>query len=148
MTALVRRVRLAILMCAALIVAAPAAFAGPCGVESLNGSYGVKFDGFSQNFGRFGSVSLWTFDGKGGLKAAESFNSEVTGPATRTITGSYEMDSSCVFRLLFASVLGHPHEVVGDCVLVDNAREFYCIDVEDGWVATLVAKRIRGASKE
>jgi hypothetical protein len=93
-------------------------------------------------------VSLWKFDGKGGLKAAESFNSEGTGPSTRTITGSYEINSSCVFKLLFASVLGHPHDVVGDCVLVDNGREFYCIDVEEGWVATLVAKQIRGASQQ
>ena len=147
MTALpARSVLVLILMCTVLTMAAPRASAGQCGVESLNGSYGVKFDGHSQNFGRFGSVSLWTFDGKGALKANESFNSEVTGPGTRTIIGSYEINSNCAFRLLFASVLGHPHDVVGDCVLVDNGREFYCIDVEVGWVATLTGKQIRGAS--
>ena len=141
-----RAVRVAIVTCAALVTIASTAHAGQCGLESLNGSYGMKFDGVSQNLGRFGSISLWTFDGKGGLNAAESFNSEATGPATRTITGSYEIDSSCVFRLLFASVLGHPHDVVGDCVLVDNGREFYCIDVEEGWVATGVGKQITGKS--
>jgi hypothetical protein len=137
-----RLVRISILVCTALAVSVASATAGECGVYSLKGSYGMKFDGQSQNLGRFGSVSLWIFDGNGGLKAAESFNSEGTGPGTRTISGSYEMTSNCTFRLFFASVLGHPHDVVGDCVLVDNGREFYCLDVEIGWVATGVGKKI------
>src|SRR5437764_10471610 len=90
-----------------------AAARGRCDLESLNGSYGVKFDGHSQNLGRFSSVSIWTFDGKGGLTASESFNSELTGPQTRNVVGSYQVQPSCGFTLLFPSTLGAQHEVVG-----------------------------------
>ena len=124
------------------VVSAIPAAAGQCGPQSLNGSYGVKFDGHSQNLGRFASVSIWTFDGKGGVRASESYNSEITGPATRTVEGSYQMATSCAFTLLFPSELGATHEAVGGCVLVDNGKELYCIDVEAGWVATAVGKKI------
>ena len=108
----------------------------------LNGSYGVKFDGHSKNLGRFASVSIWTFNSRGEIDASESFSSEVTGPQTRKVKGSYVLKADCSFKLLFPSELGHVHEAVGDCVLVDNGREFYCIDVEAGWVATAVGKKI------
>ena len=112
-------------------------------MQSLNTSYGVKFDGTSQSLGRFGSVSIWKFDGKGGLTASESFNSDATGPQTRSIVGSYEIRPDCGFTLFFPSTLGGTaHEAVGACVLVDNGNELYCLDVEAGWVATALGKRI------
>ena len=86
--------------------------------------------------------AVGTFDGKGGLTASESFNSELTGPQTRNVVCSYQVQPTCGFTLLFPSTLGAQHEVVGACVLVDNAREFYCLDVENGWVATALGKKI------
>ena len=40
------------------------------------------------------------------------------------------------------SDLAKEHEAVGACVLVDNGKEFYCLDVEEGWVTTGIGKRI------
>ena len=118
------------------------ATASECGRHGIHGSYGVKFDGFSKNLGRFASVSIWTFTVKGGLTASESFSSENFGPDKRDVTGSYVMKSNCSFKLLFQSTLGGKHEVAGECVLVDSGREFYCLDVEAGWVATAVGKKM------
>ncbi len=133
-----------LLILAAVAFPAPrtALAAGSCGAQSLNGGYGLKFDGHSSQLGGFASVSLCTFDGKGGMTCSENYSSDVTGPGTRTIVGSYEVDPSCSFTISFESTLGHQHQAVGACVLVDNAKEFYCVDVEAGWVATLVGKRI------
>jgi hypothetical protein len=118
------------------------AAAVPCDLQSLDGSFGVKFDGHSQTLGRFASVSIWTFDGKGRLKASELLNSDVTGPDTRTIEGTYSVLSSCGFIIRFPSTLAANHEAIGGCVLVDGGKEFYCMDVEAGWVATAVGKKI------
>ena len=140
------RIDRAVLLTLGVVVASAipgaASAAGRCGLQSLHASYGMKFDGHSKNLGRFSSVSLWTFDGKGVLSASESFNSEQTGPQTRAVAGSYEVRPNCTFTILFPSTLGAQHEAVGACVLVDSAKEFYCIDVEVGWVATAVGKRI------
>jgi hypothetical protein len=130
------------LLALGLLVAPALSLAAPCTAASLSGSYGVKFDGHSQTLGRFASVSIWTFDGQGGMNASEVFNSDVTGPQTRTINGSYNMLASCGFVLSFASTLAQQHEAVGGCVLVDGGKEFYCLDVEAGWVATAVGKKI------
>ena len=125
-----------------LLVAPAPSVGASCTAASLIGSYGVKFDGHSQTLGRFASVSIWTFDGQGGMNASEAFNSETTGPQTRTISGSYNMLSNCGFVLSFASTLAQQHEAVGGCVLVDGGKEFYCLDVEAGWVATALGKKI------
>ena len=107
-----------------------------CSKASLVGAFGIKFDGQSEKLGRFASMSLWTFDGKGGLKAAETYNSENTGPQKRQVTGKYAVRSDCTFQILFPSELGQTHEAVGACVLVANRTEFSCLDVEKGWVTT------------
>lgn len=121
--------------------AAPAS-AAPCNAASLSGAYGVKFDGHSETLGRVASVSIMTFDGQSGMTASEVLNSDVTGPQTRTINGSYNMLANCGFVLSFASTLAKEHEAVGGCVLVDGGKEFYCLDVEAGWVATMLGKKI------
>lgn len=113
-----------------------------CSKASLVGAYGVKFEGQSENLGRFASVSLWKFDGKGGIKAAESYSSESTGPQKRRITGKYVVRRDCTFELLFPSTLGQTHEAVGACVLVANRTAFSCLDVEKGWVATGTGTKI------
>ena len=130
------------LLACGLLVTREASAAGPCTLGSLSGPYGVKFDGHSGTLGRFGSVSIWTFNGQGGMTASEVFNSDATGPQTRTVDGSYNVLANCGFILLFPSTLAHVHEAVGGCVLVDGAKEFYCLDVEAGWVATAVGKKI------
>ena len=105
-----------------------------CTNASLNGAYGIRFEGNSKALGQFASVSLWTFDGKGKLAASEDYNSEKTGPQTRKISGGYAVKSDCTFELLFPSELAKQHEATGSCVLVDNRREFHCLDVEEGWI--------------
>lgn len=132
---------LALLVAYAALPGAASA-ASPCDASSLTGSYGVKFDGHSQTLGRFASVSIWTFNGAGGMTASEAFNSDTTGPQTRSIQGTYNVLANCGFVLLFPSTLAAQHEAVGGCVLVDGAKEFYCLDVEAGWVATAVGKKI------
>jgi hypothetical protein len=133
---------LALLLSIAWTAPGSASAAGSCVEQSLHGTYGVKFDGNSDQLGHFASVSLWTFDGRGGMKASETFDSDETGPATRTVEGSYEIESNCSFALFFPSSLGHEHVAVGACVLVDNGKEFYCVDVESGWVASGIGKRV------
>lgn len=116
--------------------------ATPCSDASLRGAFGVRFEGTSKTLGKIASVSLWTFDSRGGFTANETYNSDVTGPKTRNIAGLYRMAADCTFSLLFPSDVSKVHEAVGACVLVDNGREFYCLDVEEGWVATTTGKSI------
>ena len=113
-----------------------------CTQASLNGGYGIRFEGESKSLGRFASVSLWSFDGKGKLAASEDYNSEKTGPQTRKVAGRYVVKSDCSFELLFPSELVKSHEATGSCVLVDNRREFTCLDVEEGWVTLGTGKKI------
>ena len=119
-----------------------ASAATKCSESTLDGSYGIRFDGFSTSLGRFSSVSLWSFDGKGRLSASETFSSEKQGPGRREVAGSYRVYPDCSFSLLFPSELAKEHEAVGSCVVVDGGKEFYCLDVEEGWVATGVGKAI------
>jgi hypothetical protein len=63
-------------------------------------------------------------------------------PQTRTAAGLYEVAPACTFRLFFPSQIVHDHVAVGDCVLVDNGKAFYCIDVEEGRVATAIGKKV------
>src|SRR5215216_2991041 len=59
--------------------AAIAATAQPaaCSLATLNGGYGVRFEGTSRAFGRFASVSVFRFDGYGGFSADETFSSDM-----------------------------------------------------------------------
>lgn len=112
-----------------------------CSTASLNGAYGIKFDGHSP-LGRFVSVSRWSFDGKGKLRASESFVSEKNGPETRKIDGSYAVKRDCTFQVSFGSEIVRPHEAHGDCVLMAAGKQFFCLDVEKRWEITGVGVKI------
>ena len=77
----------------------------------------MRFEGQSAALGRFASVSLWRFNGKGRMTAPETFNSEKTGPSTRRIAGRYTVRRNCEFRLHLASTLVRGHEADGVCIL-------------------------------
>jgi hypothetical protein len=118
-------------------------YSAECSNKSLHGSFGMKFDGASANLGRFGSVSVWAFDGAGNFTASESYNADNTGPGTRTIAGTYTVADDCTFGLEWTSGLGNnEHPSVGACVLVDQGNEVYCTDMDNGWVATGAGKKI------
>lgn len=105
-----------------------------CSVATLNGGYGVRFEGTSRALGRFASVSVFRFDGAGGFSATETFSSDMQKGA-RTIAGSYRVEGDCTATLLYASELGRGHEVQGVCVVVDGGQSFSCVDTANGWVA-------------
>ena len=67
---------------------------------------------------------------------------DVTGPKTRSMAGTYAVGGDCRFGLFFPSDLAKVHQALGACVLVDNGKELYCLDVEEGWVATGIGKKI------
>jgi|GEM_PF-2752371 len=115
---------------------AAAASAQPavCSVATLNGGYGVRFDGTSRALGRFASVSVFRFDGAGVFSADETFSSDMQ-KGTRSIAGSYRVEGDCTATLLYPSELGRGHEVQGACVIVDGGQSFSCVDTADGWVA-------------
>jgi hypothetical protein len=112
------------------------AASGRCSNASLVGSYGIRFEGKSKALGSFASVSLWNFNGNGAMTASESYDSDKTGPQTRNIVGTYKVSGDCRFQLFFASRLVHGHQANGACVLVANRKQFFCLDVEKGWVTT------------
>jgi len=105
-----------------------------CSVATLNGGYGVQFEGTSRALGRYASVSVFRFDGTGGFSAEETFSSEMQKGA-RSIAGSYRVEDDCTATLLYGSQLGRPHEVQGACVVADGGRSFSCVDTAEGWVA-------------
>ena len=115
---------------------ATAATAQPaaCSVATLNGGYGVRFEGTSRALGRFASVSIFRFDGTGSFTAVETFSSDMQ-KGSRTISGSYRVEGDCTATLLYASELGREHEVQGACVVVDGGLSFSCVDTAEGWVA-------------
>jgi len=120
--------------------------AGPgsqrCSLSSLQGSYGLRFEGTKIGVGPFASISRITFDGQGQFTTSEigRFNGN---PVQRTFTGPYVVNDDCTGFLDFSSNLGNnPHQVHGDFVIVDEGREFFVLDNEDGWVATGVGKQI------
>ena len=122
--------------------AAPgAAQVGDCSDATLNGAFGVTLEGSTRAFGRFASVSLWTFDGRGALTARESFTSE-TQNGSRTIAGHYSVQPDCTFTLTFPSELAREHDADGVCVVVDGGKEFSCLDNEEGWVALGSGKKV------
>lgn len=105
-----------------------------CSAATLNGGYGVRFEGTSRALGNFVSVSVFRFDGAGEFSASETFSSDMQKGA-RTIAGSYRVEADCTATLLYASELGREHEVQGACVIVDGGHSFSCVDTADGWVA-------------
>jgi hypothetical protein len=123
-------------------IGAASAASGKCSNASLIGSYGIRFEGKSAALGSFASVSIWHFNGKGALVASETYDSDTTGPQTRKIVGTYKVARDCRFQLFFASKLVHSHQANGACVLVADRKQFFCLDVEKGWVTTGTGARV------
>ena len=104
-----------------------------CSNANLRGAYGLNFQGASDPLGRFASVSLLTFDGKGGFSAIESYNSQATGPQTRSVVGTYAVQTNCSFTLSEQNNILGQHADSAMCVLVDSGKQFYCVDLASGW---------------
>lgn len=104
-----------------------------CSNPSLRGAYGLKFEGASDPLGRFASVSVLLFDGKGNFSATESYNSQATGPQTRSVVGTYAVQSNCTFSLSEDNSILGQHADSATCVLVDTGKQFYCVDLALGW---------------
>lgn len=113
-----------------------------CSNRTLNGAYGVRFTGEKIGVGPFVSVSRITFDGVGTFTTVESgrFNGN---PIQRSFTGPYTVREDCTGFLDFSSNLTDPpHEARGDFVIVEEGREFFVVDNEEGWAASGVGKRL------
>ena len=113
-----------------------------CSARTLNGPYGIKFEGQKLNEGPFVSVSRITFDGNGRFTTSEigRFNGN---PVQRTFTGPYTVNEDCTGFLDFSSTLSNPpHEAFGNFVIVNEGREFFVVDNEDGWAASGVGKKL------
>lgn len=113
-----------------------------CSARTLNGAYGIKFEGQKLNEGPFVSVSRITFDGDGRFTTSEigRFNGNLV---QRTFTGPYTVNEDCTGFLDFSSTLSNPpHEAFGNFVIVNEGREFFVLDNEDGWAASGVGKKL------
>ena len=113
-----------------------------CSKQTLKGAYGIKFEGRKVSGELFASVSRIVFDGHGQFTTSEvgRFNGELV---QRTFTGPYTVNGDCTGFLDFSSNLTNPpHEAHGDFVIVDEGREFFVVDNEDGWAAGGIGKRI------
>lgn len=113
-----------------------------CSVRTLNGAYGVKFEGQKINQGPFVSISRMTFDGDGHFTTSEI--GRLNGnPVERTFTGPYTVNEDCTGVLDFSSTLSNPpHEAEGNFVIVNEGREFFVVDNEEGWAANGVGKKL------
>ena len=116
-----------------------------CNSHSLTGAYGIKFDGFSIKTGQpvqLDSVSLITFDGFQVFTVSE--RGRFNGAAIdRTFTGPYVVRPDCTGYLDYTTQLTDPaHPVHGEFVIVDDGKEFFVLDDEDGWQATGIGKRL------
>ena len=61
----------------------------------------------------------------------------------RTFTGPYTVNADCTGFLDFSSNLTTPpHDVLGNFVIVEQGRETYFLDNEEGWAAIGVGKRM------
>jgi len=113
-----------------------------CSVRTLNGAYGIKFEGQKIGVGPFVSVSRITFDGDGRFTTSEigRFNGN---PVQRTFTGPYTVNEDCTGFLDFSSTLSNPpHEAFGNFVIVNEGREFFVLDNEEGWAASGIGKKL------
>jgi hypothetical protein len=126
----------------ALLPQARAADGTNCSLRTLNGAYGIKFEGSSVTKGQYASVSRVTFDGRGQFTIAGigRFNGD---PVDRTFTGPYIVNSDCTGYLDYSSTLSNPpHQAHGNFVIVDEAKGLFFTDNEEGWVANGQARRI------
>jgi hypothetical protein len=109
---------------------------GRCSNRTLKGAYGIRFEGQKLNTGPFVSVSRVTFDGEGRFTTNEigRFNGNLI---QRTFTGPYTVNEDCTGFLDFSSTISNPpHEAHGNFIIVNEGREFFIVDNEDGWAAT------------
>ena len=113
-----------------------------CSLRTLQGAYGIRFEGTKLGTGLFVSVSRITFDGQGQFTTNEigRFNGTLV---QRSFTGPYTVNEDCTGYLDFSSNLTNPpHQAHGDFVIVDQGQEFFVLDNEDGWAASGVGKRM------
>jgi hypothetical protein len=113
-----------------------------CTVRTLNGAFGVKFEGSAVDKGQYASVSRMTFDGRGVFTVSEigRFNGD---PVDRTFTGPYVVNSDCTGYLDYSSTLSNPpHQAHGDFVIADEAKGLFFTDNETGWVANGQARKM------
>ena len=113
-----------------------------CSLKTLKGAYGIKFEGQKIGTGPFVSISRIVFDGEGTFTTTEigRFNGN---PVERTFTGPYTVNDDCTGFLDFSSNLtSPPHEAHGNFVIVEEGREFFVVDNEEGWAAGGVGKKI------
>ena len=113
-----------------------------CSSRSLQGAYGVKFEGQRVGLGNLAAVARITFDGEGNFATNEigRFNGN---PIQRTFAGSYTVNEDCTGFISYTSTLtGPPREVRGDFVIVDGGQEIFFLDNSDNWVANGVGKRL------
>ena len=112
-----------------------------CSSRTLQGAYGVKFEGLRVGLGNIAAVARITFDGEGNFATSEvgRFNGN---PVQRTFSGLYTVDEDCTGFIAYTSTLtGPPVEVRGDFVVVDGGREIFFLDNSDNWVANGVGKK-------
>ncbi len=115
---------------------------GRCSNRTLNGAYGIKFEGQKIGTGHFVSVARITFDGNGNFTTNEigRFNGNLI---QRTFTGPYTVNEDCTGFLDFSSTITNPpHEAHGNFVIVNEGKEFFVVDNEDGWAANGVGKKL------
>jgi hypothetical protein len=113
-----------------------------CSLKTLKGAFGIKFEGQKIGVGPLASVSRVTFDGNGTFTTTETgtFHGQ---PFQRTFTGPYVVNDDCTGFLDFSSfITTPPHEAHGDFVIVNNGQEFFIVDIEEGWAANGIGKRI------
>lgn len=113
-----------------------------CSTRTLNGAYGIKFEGQKIGVGPFVSVSRITFDGAGQFTTNEigRFNGNLV---QRSFTGPYTVNEDCTGILDFSSTISNPpHEASGNFVIVNQGQEFFVLDNEDGWAASGVGKKL------
>ncbi len=61
----------------------------------------------------------------------------------RTFTGPYTVNNDCTGFLDFSSTISvPPHDAHGNFVIVDEGKEFFVVDNEEGWAANGVGKRL------
>ena len=113
-----------------------------CSTRTLNSANGIKFEGQKIGTGPFVSVARITFDGNGQFTTVETgrFNGN---SIQRTFTGPYTVNEDCTGFLDFSSTISvPPHQARGDFVIVDDGKEFFIVDNEEGWAANGVGKKL------
>jgi hypothetical protein len=113
-----------------------------CSARTLNGAYGIKFEGQKLGKGPFVSIARIEFDGIGQFSTAEigRFNGK---PIKRTFAGPYKVNEDCTGYLDFDSTITDPsHEAHGDFVIVNGGQEFFVVDNEDDWATNGWGKKI------